>query len=188
MIIASSFNWPRAHQHSGWLLIPTDLKAPGLKTQINLIPDCPHCGIRNTRNAHSQAQISGGWRPHPVATRSPISQTLMDLLILNTRNCSLLTSNGTAFFILMTWSVYPWVGGINELTVRHSKRANMSDECLWDCYNLVSPWSWSTLPTVILRPPHISCLLPPISDIYCKFYLMPHLCHVLPTLKEFYKP
>ena len=144
MIIASSFNWPPAHQHSGWLLIPTDLKAPGLKTQINLIPDCPPCGIRNTRNAHSQARdlrrmtaASGG---HHVSNISNSHGSPL-LLILITRNCSLLTSNGTAFFILMTWSVYPWVGGINELSGRHSKRANMSDECLWDCYNLVSPWS-----------------------------------------------
>ena len=26
-----------------------------MKTEINLIPDCPQCGIRNMRNAHSQA-------------------------------------------------------------------------------------------------------------------------------------
>ena len=92
MIIASSFNWPPAHQHSGWLLIPTDLKAPGLKTQINLIPDCPPCGIRNTRNAHSQARdlrrmtaASGG---HQVSNISNSHGTNSSFSSQGTARCS----------------------------------------------------------------------------------------------------
>ena len=62
---------------------------------------------------------------------------------------------------------YPWVCGINKHSVEHSKRlANMSDECLWNCYNLESLRSWSNF--------QLSSLATFIRlGSVCMFYLMP---------------
>ena len=158
MIIASSFNWPRAHQHSGWWLIPTDLKAPGLKTQINLIPDCPQCGIRMTRTRPfpgSRSQEDDGRIRWP----SGLQYLLMAILLL----ISTLLPNGFLYI------------GSSEVFIHESVGLTSTQ---WNIPRGWQIWAMGVYGIVIISnlcdpDQHFNChLLPPSSDL-AQFYWMP---------------